>query len=304
MQAIVFYVIYPLVWFLSKLPTRVVYKVSDLAYYLIFYVIKYRKDVVLDNLKIAFPEKPDNECYSIYKANMKHFCDSFIEVILSMELSKEEMRKRFKYTNLEVLEKYAQQKRPVVVMFGHQASYEWTMCLDGLTDYKIVAIYKQLHNKYFDALIRKIRKKFNSTLVPSHKARNYIQESITKGELALYGLVADQSPARYKASHFTTFFNKTSAVFMGGERIARANDTVVVFLAVEKTKRGYYKATFETITNHGAQTDEWEITDHFFKLLEAQIKKQPQYYLWTHKRWKVTTENTRKTPVLSPQVPQ
>nr|WP_202964301.1 lysophospholipid acyltransferase family protein [Nonlabens ulvanivorans] len=161
------------------------------------------------------------------------------------------------------------------------------MCLDGLVDYKIIAVYKPLANKYFNKLIVDIRQKFNSTMITMREASNSISKSIIKGEMAMYGLVADQSPARYRAQHFTTFFNKTSAVFMGSEKLAKAHDTAVVYLAVEKVKRGHYKATFQTITEHAVQTKDWEITDTFFDLLEKQIRKQPEYYLWSHKRWKL-----------------
>ncbi len=304
MQAVAFYMFYPVIWIISRFPPRLAYLLSDLVFLVLFYLIKYRKDVITSNLKTAFPHKNDQEIKRLYKASTKHFCDSFIEVILSMGLSHEEMRKRFVFKNIDLVQSLYEEKRPVVILFGHQASYEWTMCVDGQSGYKIIAVYKPLANKYFNNLIVKIRKKFNSTLIPSHKATKEIGSSIDSGELALYGLVADQAPARYRATHFTTFFNKTSAVFTGGERIARKYNTAVLFLAVEKVKRGFYEATFHTITENGAQTEEWQITDGFFDLLEKQIRKQPEYYLWSHKRWKVTPENAKRDVVLSPRAQQ
>lgn len=302
MQAIAFYLFYPLLWFISKLPARLTYLLSDFAFLIIYYVIGYRKKVIISNLKVAFPEKTDIELKELCKKTTQHFCDSFIEVIMSMSMSHKEMLSRFEYTNLELIHQFRAQNRPIVVMFGHQASYEWTMCLDGLVDYKIIAVYKPLANKYFNRLIVSIRQKFNSTMITMREASNSISKSILSGEMAMYGLVADQSPARYRAQHFTTFFNKTSAVFMGSEKLAKAHDTAVVYLAVEKVKRGHYKATFQTITEHAAQTKDWEITDTFFDLLEKQIRKQPEYYLWSHKRWKATPSNIKRKPVLSPRV--
>lgn len=304
MQAIAFYIFYPIIWIISRFPPRMAYMLSDLVFLLLFYVIKYRKDVIVSNLKTAFPDKSEAEIHSLHKASTKHFCDSFIEVILSMGLSHDEMRKRFVFKNITVARSLYDQKKPVIILFGHQASYEWTMCIDGQSNYKVVAVYKPLANKYFNDLIVNIRKKFNSTLIPSHKATKAIATSIENGELALYGLVADQAPARYRATHFTTFFNKPSAVFTGGERLARKHNTAVLFLAVEKVKRGFYEATFHTITENASETDEWEITDQFFDLLEQQIRKQPEYYLWSHKRWKVTPENAKRAVVLSPRVQQ
>jgi len=283
MQAIAFYIFFPFIWLVSRLPPRIAYVLSDVVFVILFYIIRYRKDVIINNLKTAFPDKKQHQIYALYKKSTQHFCDSFIEVILSMGLSEQEMRKRFVYTNVALAKDLYEKRKPVVILFGHQSSYEWTMCFDGQSDYKVIAVYKPLANKYFNDLIVKIRKKFNSTLIPSRLATKEIGRSIESGELALYGLVADQAPARYRATHFTTFFNKTSAVFTGGERLARKHNTAVVFLAVEKVKRGFYEATFHTITENAADTEEWEITDQFFDLLEQQIKKQPEYYLWSHK---------------------
>lgn len=302
MQAIAFYLFYPFLWLISRLPARLAYLISDFAFLIVYYLIGYRKKVIIDNLKVAFPDKSAVELQNLCKKTTQHFCDSFIEVIMSMGLSQEEMRRRFIYTNLELIDELRTQNRPIIAMFAHQASFEWTMCIDGLVDYKIIAVYKPLANKYFNKLIVDIRKKFNSTLITMQKASHSISKSISNGEMAMYGLVADQSPARYRAQHFTNFFGKTSAVFIGSEKLAKAHDTAVVYLAVDKVKRGYYKATFHTITNHAAQTKDWEITDAFFDLLEIQIRKQPEYYLWSHKRWKATPENSKRTAVLSPRV--
>ncbi len=304
MQAVAFYMFYPLLWIISRLPARVAYLISDFVFLIIYYIIGYRKKVIINNLKIALPEKTKTELKNLCKKITQHFCDSFIEVIMSMGLSEHEMRERFVYTNLGLIDELRAQNRPIVVMFGHQASYEWTMCIDGQVDYKIIAVYKPLANKYFNKLIVDIRQKFNSTMITMRQASSSISRSIISGEMAMYGLVADQSPARYRSQHFTTFFGKTSAVFMGSEKLALAHDTAVVYLAVEKVKRGYYKATFHKITDHASQTKDWEITDAFFDLLEIQIRKQPEYYLWSHKRWKATPGNVKRTPVLSPRVQQ
>ena len=150
MQAIAFYLFYPLLWIISRLPTRIAYGISDFAFIIVYYIIGYRKKVIFHNLKIAFPEKTEQELQLLVKKTTQHFCDSFIEVIMSMGMSHEEMRNRFIYTNLELINNLRAQNRPVIVMFGHQGSYEWTMCLDGQVDYKIIAVYKPLANKYFN----------------------------------------------------------------------------------------------------------------------------------------------------------
>jgi KDO2-lipid IV(A) lauroyltransferase len=303
MQSIAFYLLYPLLWLVSRLPFSIIYLVSDFFYFITYYVIGYRKEVIKNNLKIAFPDKTQKEINLLVKKNLRHFCDIFLEMIKSMGMSKASMKKRFTCKNPEMVNAFAKARQPLIIMFGHQASYEWTMVLDDILDYKVYAIYKPLRHKEFNQLIINIRKKFNSTLIPMKKATEVMNTSV-KSEVALFGLVADQSPKAANAYYFTNFFNKPSAVFKGAERISKQNDTAVVFLKVTKIKRGYYDSEFVTIANNGAQTKDWEITDTFFNLLEKQICTQPEYYLWSHKRWKTTLENVKHAVELSPLVRQ
>ncbi|AGC78135.1 putative acyltransferase [Nonlabens dokdonensis DSW-6] len=220
-----------------------------------------------------------------------------------MGMSKKAMNKRFICKNPEMVNAFAKANQPIIVMFGHQASYEWTMVLDEILDYKVYAIYKPIKNKKFNDLIVDIRKKFNSELIAMKEATAVMKKS-AENEAALFALVADQSPKAARAQYFTNFFNTPSAVFKGAERIAKEYATAVAFLRIAKVKRGYYETEFVLISNNGAETEDWEITDTFFQLLEEQIIKQPEYYLWSHKRWKSTLENTKRAVELSPRVQQ
>ncbi|WP_292889547.1 lysophospholipid acyltransferase family protein [Nonlabens sp.] len=303
MKAVGFYLIYPILWIISRLPFPIVYVLSDFFYFITYYIIGYRKEIIKNNLRIAFPNKDEKEITRLAKKSTQHFCDIFIEMIKSMGMSKMSMKKRFLCKNPETVNAFAKAKRPLIVMFGHQASYEWTMVLDEVLDYKVYAIYKPLKNKRWNTLIVNIRKKFNSELVAMKEATAAMKESAEK-EAALFALVADQSPMAGRAQYFTNFFNVPSAVFKGAERIAREHQTAVVFLRVTKVKRGYYETEFVNITTNGAETKDWQITDTFFQLLEEQIIKQPEYYLWSHKRWKSTLENTKHAVELSPRVQQ
>jgi KDO2-lipid IV(A) lauroyltransferase len=303
MKAVAFYLIYPFLWIISRLPFPIVYLISDFFYFITYYIIGYRKEIIKNNLRIAFPEKNEKEITRLAKKSTQHFCDIFIEMIKSMGMSKKSMKKRFICKNPEMVNVLAKAKKPLIVMFGHQASYEWTMVLDDVLDYKVYAIYKPLKNKRLNDLIVNIRKKFNSELVAMREATAVMNKSV-KTEAALFALVADQSPKAGRAQYFTNFFNVPSAVFKGAERIAKEHHTAVFFLRITKVKRGYYETEFVNITLNGAETKDWEITDTFFQLLEEQIIKQPEYYLWSHKRWKSTLENTKRAVELSPRVQQ
>ena len=186
-------------------------------------------------------------------------------------------------------------------MYGHQASYEWTMALTNKMDYQIYAIYKPIKNKKFDQLIRRIRQKFNAEMIAMRRANIEIKERAKSGK-ALFALVADQAPKPGRSRYFTTFFNKPTAVFKGGERFGKEFNGVVAFLRVTKVKRGYYTSKYELITDQGAATEDWFITDRFYHFLEDQIKKQPAYYLWSHKRWRKIAPEKFEAGDFSPQL--
>jgi KDO2-lipid IV(A) lauroyltransferase len=304
MQAIAFYLTYPIIWVVARLPFPIIYALSDCVYFLLFYVIKYRREVIYKNLKIAFPDHTPQELQALSKQSTRHFSDIFFEMIKSTGISKEEVQRRFTCDNVDEINAFAKAKQPIVLMLGHQASYEWTIALDDFLDFRTYVVYKPIKNKYFDQLIRDVRSKFGSSLIPMKRAYSIIRYSRNSNEVGQYALVADQSPKPSSAQFFTMFFNKVTPVFKGGERMAQQYGMPVYFMRVEKVKRGYYRSRFEMITPDASKEADWQVTDSFFKKLEDQIKKQPALYLWSHKRWKTTPEKSRRAVELSPRVPQ
>ena len=302
MQAAAFYIAYPLIWLIARLPFPVIYALSDVVYFILYYIIGYRKEVIFSNIKRAFPDLSNKEVVALSKKSTRHFCDIFVEMIKSTGISRREVQKRFTCANVEEVNAFAKAGQPIVLMLAHQASYEWTIALDDFIDFRTYVVYKPIKNKYFDQYIRKVRGKFGSDLVPMKKAYNIIRGSRNSDEAGLYALVADQAPKPSSAQFFTQFFNETTPVFMGGERMAHQYAMPVYFLKVEKMKRGYYKSHFEKITLDASKEQEWFVTDSFFQQLEALIKKQPEYYLWSHKRWKTKPEDVKRAVELSPRV--
>ena len=286
MQWLIFWLVYPLLWLLSRLPFWLFYKVSDLVYILVYYLVGYRKKTVRFNLKTAFPEKSDVDLLKIEKEFYSHMCDMFLEMIKSISISAEELKKRFELPDLDIIHKLAEERRSSLIVMGHYASYEWLTALQFYFDHSGYGIYKRIKNPYFDKLIRDIRGKWNSELINNKEATFIIKKQQRAGKMATYAFIADQSPKTRKNQYCTDFLGQNVPFFTGIERLAIAENMPVLYLAVDKVRRGHYKAIFKVITEEPKSLPEYAITDAFIANLEAQIRNAPQYYLWTHKRFK------------------
>ena len=273
-------------WLISILPFRLLYLFSDGIYILIYHIIGYRKKTVKENLHLVFPDKSNKEIKTITKTFYHHLCDMIVESIKSMTISEAEMKKRFVIKNVDQILELEKENKSIVLMCGHYASWEWIFILQRYINHKGYAIYKRLTNKYFDALVKRIRAKYNSYLITTKETFTVLMAAKKKGELTINGFAADQSPKHDKAFHWQEFMNIKVPVHTGAELLAKKLDMAVVFLKVKKLKRGYYEATIETITKTPREYKDYDITDIFLKRLEAQIYEAPEYYLWTHKRWK------------------
>ncbi|MBZ9650829.1 lysophospholipid acyltransferase family protein [Psychroflexus montanilacus] len=286
MQALVFYIIYPFIWLISLLPFRMLYTLSDMSYLLIYHVLGYRKKVVFENLNLVFPEKTRDEKKEIASKFYQHLCDILFESLKSISISKKEIKKRFVPLNPEIINAIEQENQSTIVMLGHYASWEWTYVIQLFTNAKGFGIYKRLKNKHFDKLVRDIRAKFGTELIHTKETVPKLIRSRAKGEISLSGFIADQSPKIQKNQYWSSFMGHEVPVFVGAETLAKKLNYAVSYCRIEKVKRGYYTATFEIITRNPKELDNFEITEDFLRRLESQIKEAPEYYLWTHKRWK------------------
>lgn len=286
MQLFFFLLIYPLLWLISILPFRLLYLFSDFIYFVVYHIIGYRKRIVRKNLLLAFPEKSAKERLSIEKKSYRHLCDMFLEMIKTMTISKEEMDKRFTFTNLDVYLDLEKKGKNIAVMIAHYATYEWVISMNSKITFSGYAIYKQIANKYFDKLVRDIRSKFKAALITTKETKSVIQHNKENGILGVYGFASDQSPKLSKAQHWTNFMNVYSPIHTGAETLAKKYDMNVIFLRVRKVKRGFYEATFENMAENVRSIPDFEISEDFMKRVEKQIIEAPEFYLWTHKRWK------------------
>jgi len=286
MQRLVYILVYPILWIFSILPFRLLYFSSDMVFILLYYVIGYRKKTVKSNLNLVFPEKSDKEIKTITKKFYHHLCDMMFESIKSLSISEKELKKRYTFTNIDEIHKLEAQNKSIMLMFAHYGSWEWIFIMQRYINHNGYAVYKRLANKYFDKLIRKIRAKYDTNLITNKQSIHSIGAAKIRGELTINGFMSDQSPKHYRAKHWQNFMGIKVPVYTGAEMLAKKFDMAVIFFSVKRSKRGYYETTFKTVAVHPNEFKDYEITDKFLEFVENQIKEEPQYYLWTHKRWK------------------
>ncbi len=285
MQALGFYITYAVLWVITLLPFRCYYVLSDILYFLLFYVFSYRKKVVFDNLTNAFPGKNKKEIKNIAKAFYRHFCDFVLESVKTIHISQKQNAKRFTFKNIEIFHELYKKNKNVVLVSGHYGNWEWMVSLPSKLEHKFLALYKPLRNKYFDKMIIKLRSKYATGMVAMNDTLKVILQHKMKKELIITWFLADQTPPK-ETRLWTTFLNQETPVFLGAEKIARKLNHAVVFMDIHKLRRGYYQAEFTLLFENAADTKEFEISKAHIKHLENTINKKPEYWLWSHRRWK------------------
>ena len=286
MQFLLYIFLYPILWSISMLPFRLLYIVSDGVYVLTYYIIGYRKKTVRENLALALPHLSEKERLVIEKKSFRHMCDVFLEMIKTLTISESEMDKHYVFKNLKVYSDLEKKGKSIALLCAHYASYEWAVSMNSKADFESYAVYKKINNRYFDKLVRDIRSKFKATLITTKETIPVMASNFRNNKLGLYGLVSDQSPKLGSFFHWNKFMGIEVPIHTGGEMLAKKYDMNVIFLRTKKVKRGYYEATFEVLSENAKEVTNYEITDQFLKLVEQQIYEQPEYYLWSHKRWK------------------
>ena len=287
-------IIYSTFYLISLLPFGVLYALSDVAYLLIYRLIGYRRVVVRNNLTTSFPEKNIDEIKDIERKFYHWFCDYFFESIKLLSISNRELNRRLHVLNPEVHEQWFRQGRNTAAFLGHYCNWEWLSRVgkDMNQERRLCLIYDPLHSKPFDYLFLKIRT-YPPTGVPTPKRDilRQLTEWKHQGILSLSGYIADQAP-KWKNIHlWIPFLNHPhSPVFTGAERIARKMNNAIYYAKMSRPQRGYYEMEYMLITADPDSMAEGDITRHFFSMLEESIRLHPEFYLWTHNRWKRTKE--------------
>lgn len=287
-----FYIVYVFLWLLTLLPLRLIYMLSDLLFLIIYYVSGYRRKVVFDNLRNAFPEKSETEIRKVAGRFYRHFCDFLLESVKTMHMSKKQVNERFRFENPEIFLDYFNRGRSVVLVSGHYGNWEWMVDFPSHVPYKVLAIYKPLADPKFDRLIRRIRESYaqGSEMVAMDDVYRRIIKSEREGQKIMTWFLGDQTPPR-SYPLWLTFMNREAPFYSGPEKIARKFGHVVVFMDILKTARGRYKVKFTPLFEEPEKTAPEEITKAHVKALEKTIREKPEFWLWSHRRWKHSRRN-------------
>ena len=286
MAAIGYYLFYGINWIITLLPLPVLYIFSDFLYLVLYYVVSYRRNVVATNLKNSFPEKTDKELKIIEKKFYRHLSDILVETFKSTHMTRANQKKRFTYSNLEIIDKLREGKRDIIAIMGHYNNWEWPTLLPYYLKYKTIIIYKPLQNKYFNRFINNHRSEHGIVLTPTSQVIREIINCRKNDINTVSVFISDQIPSKGDIKYWTTFLNQDTAVFTGAGKIASKYDMAIVFFHVQKVKRGYYNLNIELLFDHTEGLSEEVITEKHVRRLEEIIKEKPEYWIWSHRRWK------------------
>ncbi len=271
----------------SILPMRVLYLFSDLAYLVVYYLVKYRRDVVRDNIKNSFPGKSETDIIEIEKKFYRHFSDIMVEILKSLTISRSSVNKRFIIINPEILEKYFDQNRSIVFYTSHQGNWEWLSFIPLFTQYTVTAFYTPPSNIYFRKLMEQIRCRFGLVCIEANKGYKTLLQYKQKNIPTLNLIAGDQRPQNGSTKHWVEFLNQETGFFIGVDRIAKKSDQVVIFPSFKKVKRGYYEIKLNVLEENPGINDDFCLIDNYTNILEQSIKESPEMWLWSHKRWKI-----------------
>ena len=279
-------IFYGFCWLLALLPLRCLYLISGLLFVLVCYVVRYRRKVVLENLRNSFPEKTERERRTIARRFYRFLCDLFIETIKMIHIGTGEMQRRIHYSNPEIFDELYRKGKQILITTGHYGNWEWLATLEHSIPYHHVTLYRPLQNKLFDKFFYNLRTRYGADAVPANSAIRALCQYTQENRLIALGFMIDQSPHRDAIHYWTTFLNQETPVYLGVEKLARRYNTAVVYYEVRRVKRGYYEADVTLVAENAAETAEKEITGKHVQLMEQTIRRNPQYWLWSHRRWK------------------
>jgi Kdo2-lipid IVA lauroyltransferase/acyltransferase len=286
MDILLTFFFYLFVLLLGIMPFRLLYVLSDFVAFLLRKVFKYRKNVVLKNLRSSFPELNEEEIRLIVRRNYLNLSDVFLEGIRAFTMTRNQIRKRHRILNVEILDPYFEAGKGVIVVTGHYGNWEWGTLSPALqTRFHIVGFYKPLKNKRMDKMVNRNRSRYGTTLAPIRQTTNTFEAY--KGQAVIYLMAADQSPSNREAAYWVNFLGRDTAFLHGPEKHARNNNYPVVFVAIRRVKRGFYELELTPLVEDPSKIPDGEITRLFAEKLESLIREDPANWLWSHKRWKL-----------------
>jgi len=279
---------------LSPLPMWLHYFIADCLYVLFAYVLRYRKRVIDTNLQNAYPDLTDKQRLALRRKFYHHFCDIIAETVKFATISRKNIMRRMTFEGTEQIEEILRSGQPIALMLGHYGNWEWVtsfaLWLPNQDHICLGQIYHPLENSAFNDVLLRVRNRLGSLCVPTDKTLRWVIENKQMGNTTMLGYINDQVPLWQNIHHWLNFLNQETPVFTGIERIARKQNQAVVYLEMTCPRRGYYKCQFQVMTRDPASLPEYAITNEYFHRLEQTINRAPQYWLWSHNRWKRTRE--------------
>lgn len=280
-------------YLISLLPFWFLYLVSDVLFVILYHIVGYRKQVVEENLRNSFPGKSEADRKRIERKYFRYMADLMMETIKSVSMSEKQVRRRMIPTNPELVEHYFSKGKSIIAAAGHYGNWEMACLSFGfLTNKRRMIVYKPQTNVVFTDFFNKTRSRFGATMISMRQTLRKMIEY--KNELTFTVLASDQTPTREDAKYFTAFLHQPTAVFLGIEKLTKVVDCVVVFYRIDLVKRGHYTYTFVPLVENPKETEQYQITDIHVKYLESLIKEKPEYWLWSHRRWKIKPEDALK----------
>ncbi len=268
----------------AKLPLNLLYLLSDFLYFWIRFIFKYRSQIILNNLKLAFPEKSKKELLAIRNSFYKNFTDFFVENLKMLSDNPSFVLKRY-HLDIPFYENLYQKQTSVLLLSGHQFNWEWGgWALPLQTKFQILAFYLPLSNPEFDALMKEIREKQGTIAISAKNFRGVVRKMKEKPTITV--MIADQSPANLETAYYVNFFGKETPFLSGAEKLAKLMNVPVIFTEIIKLRRGKYQVKTRLLAENPGELPQGVLTKRFAQILEQSIRKHPENYLWSHRRWK------------------
>ena len=281
-SAILYYI---LIFPISRLPLWLIYLIADVFYFVLRTVFPYRKKVIIQNLQRSFPDKKPKEIDILLHKFYRHLADLLAEGIKNMSISQKELSKRLVVENPDILNQLYKKGKSVILVAGHYNNWEWMITSQNqLFPHQAIGIGKPLSNGFWDKKLNQLRGRYGMIIAHAKNFKEILETQKTHPVSVL--VLTDQSPADSRKSYWMSFLHQPTPVLFGAEMMAFTYDFPVVYYTMKKVKRGYYRVTLQTITEYPKTTSWGEITEAHTRLLENDILNAPEYWLWSHKRWK------------------
>lgn len=275
-----------LLYLLSLIPFSLLYLISDFLCLLVRKVFRYRKKVIEENLRSAFPEKTEGERKVIAARFYCHFTDLMLEMVKLNNMTQKQMDKRLKFEGMEELNQLFSEGKSIIILAMHHNNWEWCSSIQTKARCLGLMVYNPVRgNQAMEKFILHSREKWGGKCVPVHQsARVALEFHRNKIPTALW-LGADQTPP-VNSRFWTLFLNREAPFFSGPEKIAAKTGQPVYFQHISKVARGHYVSRFIPLVENPSEVQPSEILLAYVRKMEEIIRQEPEFYLWSHRRWK------------------